>query len=174
MIDLYWACLIGGIVFSLVSLFGLRAHHGAHGAHHLLRFHGARFLHPTTLVGGITAFGGAGILLTSYTTLGPPAGAVLAVAAAVLLSILIHLLIVGPMSNSEASMGHSQREYVGRTAVVTVPIPSERHGQVMLNMGAGNTCEPAMSYDGVAIPVHARVVVVEVKDHTLYVVEVDH
>jgi membrane protein implicated in regulation of membrane protease activity len=174
MIDLYWGCLIGGIIFSLVSLFGLRAHHGAHGAHHLLRFHAARFLHPTTIVGGITAFGGAGVLLTKYASMPVPAALLLAIAVAVVMSILVHLLLVKPMSNSEASMGFSRQEYVGRTALVTIPIPAAGHGQVMVNMGAGNTCEPAASFDGEAIPSHSRVVVVEVKDHTLYVTVADH
>ncbi|MEO5930801.1 MAG: NfeD family protein, partial [Candidatus Kapaibacterium sp.] len=139
-----------------------------------LRFHGARFINPMTIVGGITAFGGAGILLAKYAPVGTQGVLFMAIGIAIIMSILVHLVLVVPMSRSESSLAFSQKEYVGRTALVTVPIPITGHGQVMINMGAGNICEPASSFDGESIPSKSRVVVVEVRDHTLFVTAVDH
>ena len=57
---------------------------------------------------------------------------------------------------------------------VVIPIREAKRGQVMIRMGAGNTCEPAASFDGDAIPSGSQVVVIEVRDHILYVSPADH
>ncbi|MNH46118.1 hypothetical protein D3C79_1087720 [compost metagenome] len=61
----------------------------------------------------------------------------------------------------------------GTLAEVLVPIPASGCGEVMVKVGAGFTNQIASSFEGVAIASGARVVVVEVKDSTLYVSEVD-
>ena len=127
-----------------------------------------------TVVGAITAFGGAGVLLLRYA--GLPEGMIIPVAAAIalLFSVAIHFGYVRPLANSESSIGFSTQDYIGRTALVTNPIPEGKRGQVMIRMGAGNTCEPAASFDGGAIPSGSQVVVIEVHDHILYVSPADH
>lgn len=174
MIDLFWGCLFGGILFALASLFGGRSLHRTHGLHGSIRVRGLRLLHPLTIVGAVTAFGGAGILLVRYAGLPETILLLVAAAIALLFSVAIHFGYVRPMANSESSIGHSTNDYIGRTALVTVPIPETKRGQVMIRMGAGNTCEPAASFDGVAIPSGSQVVVIEVRDHILYVSPADH
>lgn len=174
MMDLYWGCLYGGILFALLSLLGGRSLHRAHGLNGSIRFHGLRLLHPLTIVGSTTAFGGAGILLARYTTLSDGLLPVFAALFALLFSVAIHFGYVRPMARSETSIGFSKNDYVGRTALVTVPIREMKRGQVMIRMGAGNTCEPAASFDGDAIPSGSQVVVIEVRDHILYVSPADH
>lgn len=174
MIDLFWGCLAGGILFALVSLLGGRALHRAHGLHGSLRFHALRFLHPMTIVGAVTAFGGAGVLLVRHAELSDPMLLVTAIAIALVFSVAIHFGYVRPMARSESSIGFSKNDYVGRTVLVTIPIPEGKRGQVMIRMGAGNTCEPAASFDGDAIPSGSQVVVIEVRDHILYVSPADH
>jgi membrane protein implicated in regulation of membrane protease activity len=178
MIEVFWGCLVGGIVFALVSLIGGHGHgfhHGLHGVHGTQHLHvrGVHFLNPLTIVGAITAFGGAGILLTRYATLEMTSLLVVAVTLALLMSVAVHFLIVRPMDHSETSLGFSTAEYVGMSGLVTVPIPAEGRGQVMVRIGAGNTCEPAASFDDEPIPSGSKVVIVEVRDHTLYVSAVD-
>jgi membrane protein implicated in regulation of membrane protease activity len=174
MIDLFWGCLYGGILFALASLLGGRSLHRTHGLHGAIRFRGLRFLHPLTIVGSVTAFGGAGILLVRYAALSDTMLVALAAAIALLFSVAIHFGYVRPMARSETSIGFSKNDYVGRTALVTVPIREMTRGQVMIRMGAGNTCEPAASFDGDAIPSGSQVVVIEVRDHILYVSPADH
>lgn len=193
MLDLYWGCLLGGVIFSLLTLVGAHSVHRLHGLHHLLRFRGARFLHPTTIVGGITAFGGAGLILAKHGGFGVGAlGSgevdamlshtalsniamlnVMAGAIAILFSLAIHFGYVRPMARSESSIAFSKQDYIGKSCRVSSPIRANRHGQIMITMGAGNTCEPAAGIDGEAIPTGTLVVVVEVRDHILYVSPVE-
>jgi membrane protein implicated in regulation of membrane protease activity len=173
MIDVFWGCLIGGIIFALITLLTGGLFHKLHGLHHSMRFHGARFLHPTTVVGAITAFGGAGILLLKLTVLaGTPLIAVAAVIA-LLVSVAVHFGFVMPMERSESSIAFSIQDYRGMQGIATVPIPAAGHGQVMVKMGASNTVQIAASFDGDTIPRGAAVVVVEIQNGVLYVSVID-
>lgn len=210
MLEVYWGCLVGGMLFSAVSLLGIRGGHGGHalkgvhamkGAHHLLSHvghHGAghavghahhghvhhgdghhvggvhshhhtSFLNPTTIVPGIAAFGGSGVLLATYTTLTAGPQVTLAVCSAILMSVLVHFLFVRPMDRAEASVAFSIHDCVGRIGIITVPVPEHGHGQIMLNMGGGNTVQIAASADNLYLPKAAEAVVVEVRDGILYV-----
>lgn len=174
MIEIFWGCLIGGIAFALVSLLGgHHLHHGVHGLRHTPRIHGIQWLNPLTLVGAITAFGGAGILLVRYTALAGPPLVIMAIAIALLMSVILHFAVVRPMNNSEASIGYSISEFVGKTGRVTIPIPESGYGEVMIRMGAANACQIAASFDHEEIPTGREVVVVEVVGHTLHVVAVE-
>jgi hypothetical protein len=173
MIDIFWGCLIGGIIFALVTLLSGGIFHKLHGVHHSLRFHGARFLHPTTVVGAITAFGGAGILLVKYSAFGGAPLIAIAIAAALIVSIAVHLGIVIPMEHSESSIAFSIQDYRGMHGLVCIPIPARGHGQVMVKMGASNTTQIAASFDETEIPKGADIVVVEVQNGVLYVSAID-
>ncbi len=169
MYDLFWSCLIGGVLFALVTLLGGGRFHRGHVGHHALRFRGARFLNPTTVVGAVTAFGGAGILLSRYTVLVGPLLIAAAVAIALAASVAVHFGYVLPAERAETSLAFSVTAYVGRTGTVTVAIPTNGHGEAMVRMGAGNTCRTATGVGNEAIPTGAAVVVVEVQNGVLIV-----
>jgi hypothetical protein len=173
MIDIFWGCLIGGIFFALVTLLTGGILHKLHGLHHAMRFHGARFLHPTTVVGAITAFGGAGILLARNTSLEGAALIAVAVGIALVVSAAVHFGYVIPMEKSENSIGFSIQDYRGRQGLVTVPLPVGGYGQVMVKMGASNTTQIAASFDETEIPRGANIVVVEIQDGVLVVSPID-
>ena len=202
MLEVYWGCLVGGMLFSVVSLLGIRGGHGGHalkgasalkgvhtlkGAHHLLSHgvhhgvahagghahhghaHHTSFLNPTTLIPGIAAFGGGGILLATYTTLTVGPQITLAVCAAILMSVLVHFLFVRPMDRAESSVAFSIHDCVGHTGIITVPVPEHGHGQILLNMGGSNPEQIAASFDQSPLPKASEAVVVEVRDGILYV-----
>lgn len=177
MIDVFWACLIGGTAFALVTLVGGGRHHGGlhrlHGFRHALRFRLLRFLHPTTVVGAVTAFGGAGIMLAHYTALGGVPLAATAAAVALLLSVAVHFGYVRPMEGAESSMAFSVADFRGRSGIVTIAIAATGHGEVMIRMGAGNTCRIAASFEGTAIERGCTVVVVDVRNGILLVSPAD-
>jgi membrane protein implicated in regulation of membrane protease activity len=174
MIEIFWGCLIGGIAFALISLLGGHGlHHGVHGIRHSPRLHGAQWLNPMTIVGAITAFGGAGILLARYTALEGTPVLIAAIAIGLLISVALHFAVVRPMSNSEASIGFSMSEYVGKPGLVTIPIPESGFGQVMISMGHGRSVQVAASFDHCDIPLGSRIVVVEVDGHALRVARVE-
>ena len=176
MTTLYWFCLGGGFVFSmlLVLLDGfldgaLEALDGAlDGALDALDFDGA--LDPLSIIAGVTVFGGAGLVLDEYTALASTPQLVVAAAIGLSAAIGLHFVYVKPMKQSENSTGFSQAEYVGKTGEVGTTIPADGFGEVYVKMGASTTFQTAASFDNTPILAGTPVVVVEVgRDGTLQV-----
>lgn len=171
---IYWACLSGGILFAVVTVvFGDLISSALHGALDFMSVDALRFLQPMVLVTMITVFGGAGLLLEHYAALAAVLDIAIAVIGAVLFGLLVYVFYVRPMLNSENSTGFSIRDMSGKIGEVLVPIPSRGYGEVLVRMGAANTNQIAASFDGEAIASGSRVVVVEVRDDTLFVSRLD-
>lgn len=172
--QLFWACLAGGVLFALVTvIFGDLISNAIDGVLDFLSVDGLWKIRPMVLVSWITSFGGAGLLLTHYTALGSLWVVVIALAAAIGLSILIFVAYVRPMENSENSTAFSIRELSGLIGEVLVPIPPRGYGEVLLKVGAGRTNQIAASFEGNSLAAGERVVVVEVRDDTLFVSRLD-
>lgn len=167
MTELYWGCLAGGVLFAIVSvLFGDLISHALDG---LFDFLSLDIVKPMVLASAVTGFGGAGILLEKYAGMGSVAALLLALLVAVLLSAAVYFGYVKPMENTENSTGYSIRQLNGKIGEVTVTVPASGFGEVLVRVGAGNTNHTAASFEGIELPSGSRVVVVEVKDGTLYV-----
>ncbi|MFC4778390.1 NfeD family protein [Paenibacillus sp. GCM10023252] len=170
---LFWACLAGGLLYAFITvIFGDWLSVALDGALDFLSVDGHPWLQSTSIVSGITVFGGAGLLLEKYSSLGAFTVVALAVLIAIAAAVLLFFLYVRPMQNSENSVGYSIAELAGQMGEVLVAIPAKGYGEVMVKVGAGNTNQIAASFEGAAIPSGARVVVVEVKDGTLLVSEI--
>lgn len=164
---LYMACLIGGIAYALISvIFG-------DWLDGVFDFLSLDFLQPMTLIGGITVFGGAGVMLTRYTSLGTVQIGLISLLIAIAAGIAVFFLYVKPMENSENSIGFTMQSLSGAMGSVIVPIPANGYGEVLVRVGAGHTNQIAASFDGIDIPSSASIVVVEVKDSVLYVSELN-
>ncbi len=177
MLAVYWACLIGGLLFSVVAvllgdLVGGADHDVPHGDVHDFD-HGLDFLKPAVIVSAIATFGGAGILLTDYTDFSHGLALALAITIGVVMAVLIYFLYIRPMRNAEISTGYSMADLVGMVAEVITPIPERGCGEVMVKVGAGHTAQIAASFDGVVIPSGAKVVVVQASREMLYVTPLD-
>lgn len=174
MTEFYWGCLIGGAVFALVVvIFGDLIGNFFDGAFDFLSQDHLDFLSPTVVVGGITVFGGAGIMLTRHSALGKFPVFVLSIILAVLVSLLVYFAYVKPMKRAENSTCFSVRELMGKIGEVTIPIPAKGMGEVMLRVGAGNTNQIAGSFQGEEIQVGTKVVVTETSEGILYVIKFD-
>ncbi|MDP5275003.1 NfeD family protein [Chengkuizengella axinellae] len=174
MIEIFWGCFVFGVLFTLVTVvFGDIIGSFMDGVFDFLSVDGLDFLEPVTIVGGLTIFGGSGILLTQYTSLHMTVIIILSICAAILMSILVYFLYVKPMKNAENSISHSIQDYVGKIGEVTVTIPQKGYGEVLIKIGASQINEIASSYDGEVINEGTKVVVIEVKDSTLYVSSFD-
>ncbi|PAD80451.1 protease [Paenibacillus campinasensis] len=168
---LYWGCLFGGILFAVVSvLLGDVLSSAMDGVLDFLSFD---FFNPMVIAGGITVFGGAGIMFTQYTNMAAGAHVTLSILSAIVVSILVYFGYVRPMENSENSTGFSEKELAGRIGTVTVPLPAEGFGEVMVRVGAGNTAHIASSFDRKILPAGARVVVIDVVEGVLRVSELE-
>ena len=174
MLEFYWGCLIGGALLAVVTLLlGDLLGHGGHDIPHAdghdFGHEMLAFLRPSVIVSAITAFGGAGILLTKYSGLASGVVLTLAILVAAVVAVLIYFLYVKPMMRSENSIGFSMRELVGKMGEVITTIPEKGYGEVLLNVGASRTNQIAASADDVPIRSGTTVVVVEVDSDTLYV-----
>ncbi|MDQ8733482.1 protease [Paenibacillus sp. LHD-38] len=171
---LFLSCLIGGILYALVSvIFGDWLGQALDGALDFLSIDGHSWLSPTALVGGITVFGGAGVMLQRYTAFGSAAIVTVALLIALLAGTAVFFLYIKPMEQSENSIAFSLNGMSGMLGEVIVPIPAQGYGEVMVKVGAGFTNQIAASFDGIEIAGGSRVVIVEVRDSTLYVSEVN-
>ena len=161
MLTLYWLCLGGGLLFALLTILlgdvldGLDLPDG--------------LLDPLSAVGGLSVFGGAGVLLSEFAPLGTAATAVLAAGAGFVLAVAMHFGVVKPMKGAESSTGFSHREYAGKMGEVSVSVPAGGFGEVVVQMGASRTFQTAASFDDTPIPTGTRVVVVEVGEEALLV-----
>ncbi|MBB6733756.1 NfeD family protein [Cohnella zeiphila] len=171
---LFWCCLTFGALMAIVTLvFGDHLGGASDGLFGWLSIDVHHLFQPVVLSGGVTVFGGAGLLLRRYS--GWPASGVYAVslAFAAAVGVGMYFLYVKPMESSENSTGYSIVELAGKRAEVLTPIPSKGYGEVLVRVGAGNTSHIAASFDGEEVPSGTPVVVVEVKDGTLYVSRMD-
>jgi membrane protein implicated in regulation of membrane protease activity len=167
MLELFWGAFAFGIMFAVVTvILGDLISQALDG---MLDFLSVDYLDPMVVATGITGFGGAGILLSKYTAWGAFVVLTVSLLIAVLLSALIYFAYVKPVKNSENSIGYSMADFSGKIGEVTVTIPERGYGEVLIKAGAGNTNQIAASFEGVEIQTGTRVVVVEVKEGTLYV-----
>ncbi|HUC93726.1 MAG TPA: NfeD family protein [Paenibacillus sp.] len=172
---LFWASLAGGMLYAVVAIiFGDLISQALDGALDFLSMDGMPWLQPMTLVGGITVFGGAGLLLDAYTALGTAGVLLLSLLSGAVIGAGVYFIYVRPMQNTENSTGYSIRDMEGKPGEVIVPIPATGYGEVIVRVGpAGVTSQIAASFDGEPIAAGDRVVVVEAKGGTLYVAKLD-
>lgn len=170
MIELYWGCLLFGVLFAFLSvILGDFLSDMFDGMFDFLSLDGPQFFQPMVIVGFITGFGGAGIVLTDTTNIPQLFIVILSLLLALILSILVYFTYVKPMQNAEASTGFTYEDLVGRVGEVSIPLPATGYGEVMLNIGSSNTNQIAASFDEEDVPTGTRVVVVEIREETLYV-----
>lgn len=167
----YWGCLYGGIIFAVITIvFGDILGDAFDGLLDALSFDHLDFLSPMVIVGGITAFGGAGIMLDRLTSLETLIVAIFSMMIATSLSIFVYFIYVKPMKNAENSTGYAMSELTGKIGMVTIPIPEEGFGEVLIKIGAGNTNHIACSCDGEKFAAGTRVVVAGIKDGAVEVI----
>lgn len=167
--SIYWGCLIGGAIFAVVSLIlGDLIDGLLDGA---FEFPGIDMFKPVVLAGSITAFGGAGIMLTRYSSVSTMAALILALLIGVAAAMLVFFAYIKPSRNSEVSIGFSMQELTGKIGEITIPVPEKGFGEVMIRIASGNTIHTASSFEHRPIAAGARVVVVDISDGVLRVSE---
>lgn len=161
MLELYWGCLIFGVIFAIATIF--------FGDLFDVSLDHLEWLQPTVLVSGITIFGGTGVLLIRYTDFIGSVVVVVSLLVTTILSGLLYFVYIKPMKNCENSSGFFIKELIGKTGEVTIPVPASGCGEVLIKIGAGNTNQIAASNDKVEISAGTQVVVTDVREGILYV-----
>lgn len=159
MLEMYWVFFGCGVLFALVTvLFG-----------DILQTDHLPFLQPLVIVGGVTIFGASGILFTKYSSYTAGMVLVFSLLSTLLVSLAMYFLYVKRMKNAETSIGFSIHDLTGKIGEVNTTIPMSGYGEVIVRIGSGLTNQIAASFDGETLPEGTKVVVVEVKEETLYV-----
>lgn len=175
MLEVYWGLLVGGAVLVLVMIvFGEVLDALFDGILSFLSLDGAGFIHPLTVIGGLTILGGMGVMLTAYTPLAGWFVFILSLCTALLLSAAMYLFYLKPMQQAENSLAYSMQELVGMIVEVSVPVPADGYGEVIAaKPGSGITHHIAASWDNQTLHRDTQAVVIEVKDGVLYVTPFD-
>lgn len=158
---LYLGCIVIGLVFTLWTLLV-----GNHLGHWHLEI---PVLQPVTLISGLTAFGGCGLLFTRWLSFSPELTLLLSAVGGVIIAILSYFFWVKPMEHAETTTGFSVGELQGKLGEVLTTIPQDGLGEVLITMVNGRSNHMAASFSREPIREGSRVVVVEVRDHVLYV-----
>lgn len=171
LLNIYWGCLLGGLMFALVTIiFGDLLGGIFHGLFDSLSFDHLDFLQPMVVVSGIAILGGAGVMLTKYTSLAPQAVAIISLMLAVLLSVAIYFAYVKPMKNSENSTAFSMQDLIGLTGEVVTSVPAQGYGEVILRVGAGHSNQIAVSLNDEEIPTGTKIFVAKAEKNIVHVV----
>ncbi len=167
----YWSCLCGGFIFAVITvIFGDVLGDVFGGLLDSLSFDHLDFLNPMVFVGGITAFGGAGVILERLTSLEALIVAIFSMIIATSLSVFVYFVYVRPMKNAEISSGYIMSELTGKIGTIIVPVPEHGFGEVLIKIGGGNTNHIACSCDGESFAAGTRVVVADIIDGVLKVI----
>lgn len=123
----------------------------------------------TVIMSALTSLGGAGILLTTYTAFSTAVILLFSLGIGSVLSVLFYFFYVKPMENTENSTGFSIQDLVGMVGEVTIPIPKEGYGEIVLSIGGSLSNQIAASFDQVGIPSGTKALVIQVRENTLLV-----
>lgn len=163
MLTLYMGCLAAGILFAAVTFLIGDWLDGIIGGLHAIQ--------PTSFIVGMTVFGGAGMMLLRYTEMEGLSVFILSILIAIFSVFCMYFLYVRPMQEAENSTGFSLHDLTGRVAEVITPIPAGGYGEILVRFGERNVAHTAAGLGGEAISGGSRVLVIEVRDGTLYVIE---
>ena len=169
MLEIYWGCFLFGVIFAVGLLLFGDILHSAASLSPEFSFEPLAWLQPMVIVGGITGFGGSGLLLARYTELTGTVVILFSVCLAVLLSVLAYFVYVKPMRHCENSSGFFLTDLIGKPGEVIVQIPAGGFGEVLIKMGAGHTNQIAVSYDKIELPAGTEIVVAKIREGVLYV-----
>lgn len=175
MLELYWICLIIGVVFALVTvMLGELIDSALDGLLDFLHLDFGHVLRPLVLIGGLVGFGGAGVVMTQVLFLAQIVVLGISLIIGFIFAVLMYVVFIKPMQKAENTSGFSIRDLIGYPGEVITPIPANGCGEVLLKIGAGHTNQIAESVTQSEIPNGVRIVVVDVgKDGTLYVTPFD-
>lgn len=126
-------------------------------------------LNPVSFFTALTVFGGTGYALTKFSEFHTWLIFFGALGLALLTIIALYYLIIKPKDRSETSLSYSMKQLVGLRASVTVPIPADGFGEVLIKLGGGNSNQIAASYDHTEISSDEEVFVVDEKEGVVYV-----
>jgi membrane protein implicated in regulation of membrane protease activity len=179
--DFYLICFVVGFALSVISFLGGFLHvpglHHAHG-HHVHVGHGHAHGHTGTSVSPfnfftfaafLTWFGGAGYLLTKFSSLWLSFGFVIAVAGGLVGSSIVFLFLAKVLIANDEPMNAADYDMIGVLGHLTSAIRAGGTGEMSFSQAGSRRSAPARSENGEAIAKGTEVLVTQYDKGIAYV-----
>jgi membrane-bound ClpP family serine protease len=144
---LYLILFLIGIAYAVITIFVgdiFNIHFDLGGGH-------LPFLSPTTIGSFVTVFSGMGYFLTVNTDIQAIVIAIIAIVAAIFISMLMFFFIVLPLHHSDKTAAYSSKDMIGKQAEVITSIEPGSKGEIIYEQGGSRLSAPAMSADEMPI-----------------------
>ncbi len=127
------------------------------------------FFNPAVLFSFITFFSAGGYIAEVSTSLPSLWIAGLSAIISLILTTLLNVFILIPVSTAEESLVYKEADLRGRVGTVITAIPENGYGEVLIESISGRIAKPASGFDGQAIGNGEKVLVIDVANGILQV-----
>lgn len=154
---------------------GAHLGHAAHGAHAPGGAHGAHgdsgpgFFNFSTATAFLAWFGGAGYLLTRYSSVWPIGGLLLAAAVGVVGAAVVFAFMAKVLYSPHENLDPDDYDVVGQLGKVSVPIRAGGTGEILFTQAGARRVAGARSEDGSSIDKGIEVVITKYQNGLAYV-----
>ncbi|MGE7923522.1 hypothetical protein ACQKND_10065 [Viridibacillus arvi] len=130
---------------------------------------GIPFFNPAVILSFLTFFAAIGFIFESLTSFSSIVIIAFATIISTVLSVLLYFFILLPLKSAEVSMAYRDESLAGQIGKVIVPIPVDGFGEVVIETVNGLISKRAVGFDNEEIEYNQQVLIVEVKEGTVYV-----
>lgn len=131
---------------------------------------GLPIFNPSVILSFFTLMSAAGFILEKLAFFSSAWNIGVAAIIGVILSALFYLFILVPLKSADVSLAYTEQSLEGQLGKVIVPIPEDGFGEVVIETTSGGMiAKRAAGYDNEVIDYDSTVLVVEVKEGTLFV-----
>lgn len=88
----------------------------------------------------------------------------LAIGVALVAVLLLHFFVFLPLRSAEASLGYTDADLEGALAKVTIPVPPDGFGEILISRKSGAVAKPAKSLHREEIAAGEEVVIVQMEN----------
>ena len=130
---------------------------------------GLPIFNPSVLLSFLTIMAATGYILEKLTWFSSGMNIVIAFIVGAILSTLFYLFILVPLKSADVSLAYTEESLGGQLGKVIVPIPVDGFGEVVIESASGLISKRATGFDNEALDYETTVLIIEVKEGTLFV-----
>ncbi|GLC87103.1 hypothetical protein [Lysinibacillus piscis] len=134
---------------------------------------GLPIFNPSVILSFITLMSAAGFILEKLSLFSSGWNIAVAAMIGAILSALFYLFVLVPLRSADVSLAYTEESLGGQLGKVIVPIPQDGFGEVVIETASGMIAKRATGFDNEAIDYDVTVLIVEVKEGTLFVKSYD-
>lgn len=136
-------------------------------------FEGIPFIDPAVILSFITLFSASAYLLEKFSPLSSMFVVIISSVISAMFSALIYFFILVPLKSAEVSLAYTEESLGGQVGKVIVPIPQNGYGEIVIETAGGVISKRAAGFNNETIDYDEEVLIIEVKDGTVYVKKYD-